>query len=43
LPVYLHAQPGFGFDGAPRDISSIYDVASARWVAKTLQYPNTNP
>jgi len=43
LPVYLHAQPGFGFDGALRDISSIYDVASARWVAKTLQYPNTNP
>jgi hypothetical protein len=43
LPVYLHAQPGFGFDGALRDISSIYDEVTARWVAKTLQYPNTNP
>jgi hypothetical protein len=28
---------------ARRVRSSIYDVATARWVAKTLHYPNTNP
>jgi hypothetical protein len=43
LPIYLHQQSGFGFDGALRDIARTYDVATARWVAKTLQYPNTNP
>jgi hypothetical protein len=42
-PIYLHNQPGFAFDGALRDIARSYDVATARWVAKTLQYPNTNP
>lgn len=36
-------QPGFAFDGALRDIARTRDVASARWVAKTLQYPTTNP
>ena len=38
-PVYLHQQPGFAFDGALRDIARTWDVATARWVAKTLQYP----
>jgi putative intracellular protease/amidase len=42
-PVYLHDRPGFAFDGALRDIARTHDVATARWVAKTLQYPNTNP
>jgi hypothetical protein len=42
-PVYLHTEPGFGFDAALRDIARTWDVATARWVAKTLQYPNTNP
>jgi putative intracellular protease/amidase len=44
LPVvYLHQQPGFAFDGALGDIARTRDVATARWVAKTLQYPTTNP
>jgi putative intracellular protease/amidase len=42
-PVYLHRQPGFAFDGALGDIARTRDVATARWVAKTLQYPTTNP
>jgi hypothetical protein len=42
-PVYLHQQPGFAFDGALGDIARTQDVATARWVAKTLQYPTTNP
>ena len=42
-PVYLHQQPGFAFDGALVDIARTRDVATARWVAKTLQYPTTNP
>jgi transcriptional regulator GlxA family with amidase domain len=42
-PVYLHQQPGFAFDGALGDIARTWDVATARWVAKTLQYPTTNP
>jgi transcriptional regulator GlxA family with amidase domain len=37
--VYLHGQPGFGFEGALRDIARTRDVATAHWVAKTLQYP----
>jgi putative intracellular protease/amidase len=41
--VYLHGQPGFAFDGALRDIARTRDVATARWVAKTLQYPITDP
>jgi putative intracellular protease/amidase len=41
--VYLHRQPGFAFDAALGDIARTRDVATARWVAKTLQYPNTNP
>jgi putative intracellular protease/amidase len=42
-PVYLHERPGFAFDGALRDIARTRDVATARWVAKTLQYPTTDP
>jgi putative intracellular protease/amidase len=42
-PVYLHDRPGFAFDGALADIAHTQDVATARWVAKTLQYPTTNP
>jgi putative intracellular protease/amidase len=42
-PVYLHRQPGFAFDAALGDIARTRDVATARWVAKTLQYPTTNP
>jgi hypothetical protein len=42
-PVYLHHQPGFAFDAALGDIARTRDVATARWVAKSLQYPATNP
>jgi transcriptional regulator with XRE-family HTH domain len=42
-PVYLHRQPGFAFDPALSDIARSRDVATARWVAKTLQYPATDP
>jgi hypothetical protein len=42
-PVYLHHQPGFAFDAALSDIARTRDVATVRWVAKSLQYPTTNP
>jgi putative intracellular protease/amidase len=42
-PVYLHHRPGFAFDAALGDIARTRDVATARWVAKTLQYPTTSP
>jgi putative intracellular protease/amidase len=42
-PVYLHSRPGFAFDAALADIARTRDVATARWVAKTLQYPTTDP
>jgi putative intracellular protease/amidase len=42
-PAYLHSRPGFAFDAALADIARTRDVATARWVAKTLQYPPTNP
>jgi putative intracellular protease/amidase len=41
-PIYLHRQSGFAFDAALGDIARTRDVATARWVAKTLQYP-TDP
>ena len=41
-PIYLHEQPGFAFDAALADIARTRDVATARWVAKTLQYPATD-
>jgi putative intracellular protease/amidase len=42
-PVYLHQEPGFAFDGALGDIARTRDVATARWVAKTLQDPTADP
>ena len=42
-PMYLHDQPGFAFDAALVDIARTRDVATARWVAKTLQYPTGDP
>ena len=38
-PEYLHTEPGFAFEGALRDIAGTHDVTTARWVAKTLEYP----
>ena len=38
-PVYLHRQPGFAFAPALADIARTRDVATARWVAKTIEYP----
>jgi putative intracellular protease/amidase len=38
-PEYLHGGSGFAFEGALRDIARSYDVATARWVGKTLEYP----
>ncbi len=37
--VYLNRSGEFAFDGALRDIAAGYDVATAEWVGKTLQYP----
>jgi hypothetical protein len=42
-PVYLPDRPGFAFDAALRDIARTRDVATARWVAKSLQYPTATP
>ena len=42
-PFYLHRTPGFAFDAVLGDIARTRDVATARWVAKTLQYPAPNP
>jgi transcriptional regulator GlxA family with amidase domain len=42
-PEYLHDRPGFAFGAALADIARTRDVATARWVAKTLQYPATAP
>lgn len=40
LPVVtLHRPDEFPFDGAFRDIADTYDVATAHWVGKSLQYP----
>ncbi|MDO3703186.1 DJ-1/PfpI family protein [Micromonospora sp. C28SCA-DRY-2] len=40
IPVHpLHRADEFPVDGALRDIAGTYDVATARWVAKSLQYP----
>jgi hypothetical protein len=36
-------QPGFASDAALADFARTRDVATARWVAKTLQYPTTDP
>ncbi|MFC3741802.1 DJ-1/PfpI family protein [Paractinoplanes deccanensis] len=38
-PEYPHAEPGFAFDLALRDMARTIDVPTARWRAKTLEYP----
>ncbi len=37
--TYLHTRKEFPFDAALRDVATTTDVASATWVAKTLEYP----
>ncbi|HEY9410124.1 MAG TPA: DJ-1/PfpI family protein [Jiangellaceae bacterium] len=37
--TYLHTRAEFPFDAALRDVASTTDVATATWVAKTLEYP----
>ncbi|MEO3789461.1 DJ-1/PfpI family protein [Nonomuraea sp. B10E15] len=38
-PEYLHTEEEFAFDPVLRDIARTYDVQTARWTAKTLEYP----
>lgn len=38
-PVPLPDRPGYAFDPPLRDIAAVHDVATARWVAKSLGYP----
>ncbi|MFI6738877.1 DJ-1/PfpI family protein [Nonomuraea sp. NPDC050451] len=38
-PEYLHVNPEFAFDPVLRDIARTYDVQTARFTAKTLEYP----
>ncbi|MEU6720481.1 DJ-1/PfpI family protein [Nonomuraea sp. NPDC046802] len=38
-PEYLHTTEEFAFDPVLRDIARTYDVQSARFAAKTLEYP----
>ncbi|MEW9550524.1 DJ-1/PfpI family protein [Nonomuraea sp. NPDC050783] len=38
-PEYLHAREGFPFDAVVLDVARTYDVRTARWTAKTLEYP----
>lgn len=38
-PEYLHTNEEFAFDPVLRDIASTYDVQTARFAAKTLEYP----
>ncbi|MGI5287285.1 hypothetical protein ACQEVF_28655 [Nonomuraea polychroma] len=38
-PEYLHAGEEFAFDPVLGDIARTYDVPTARWAAKTLEYP----
>lgn len=37
--TYLHTRTEFPFDAALRDVAATTDVATASWVAKTLEYP----
>jgi putative intracellular protease/amidase len=39
VPEYLHARPGFPYDAALRDLARTFDVPTARWAAKALEYP----
>jgi hypothetical protein len=38
-PQYLHDRPGFPFDAALRTLARTLDVPTARWAAKSLEYP----
>jgi len=38
-PEYPHARPGFAFDGVLTDVARHLDVATARFAAKSLEYP----
>ncbi|MEV4224086.1 DJ-1/PfpI family protein [Nonomuraea sp. NPDC049725] len=38
-PEYPHTGGEFAFDPVMRDIARTYDVQTARWTAKTLEYP----
>jgi putative intracellular protease/amidase len=38
-PQYVHAEAGFPFVPVLRDMASTVDVPTARWRAKTLEYP----
>ncbi|MEU8354553.1 DJ-1/PfpI family protein [Nonomuraea sp. NPDC048882] len=38
-PEYLHTTEEFAFDPVVRDIARTYDVRTALWTAKTLEYP----
>jgi putative intracellular protease/amidase len=38
-PEYLHTGAEFAFDPVLRDIARTYDVRTAQWTAKTLEYP----
>jgi hypothetical protein len=39
VPEFPHAGPGFAFDAVLRDMARTIDVPTARWRAKTLEYP----
>ena len=40
LPAsFPHTEPGFAFNGVLVDIAARHDAATARWVAKSVQYP----
>jgi hypothetical protein len=38
-PEYVHAEPGFAFVPVLQDMARTVDVPTARWRAKTLEYP----
>jgi hypothetical protein len=38
-PEYVHVRPGFAFDAVLADAARHLDVASARWVAKSIELP----
>lgn len=38
-PEYPHTRPGFAFDGVLTDAARHLDVATARWAAKSMEYP----
>ncbi|MEU6743625.1 DJ-1/PfpI family protein [Streptosporangium sandarakinum] len=39
---YLHTTEEFAFDPVLRDIARTYDLQTARWTAKTMEYPQTD-